>query len=213
MYNGRDFLEGTAFMVDKIKRFYGNRLSSGHSDGARAVGWANEENQTKRFSVLTQIGPLNEKHILDAGCGLGDLYAYLKQHYRDFQYLGIDITDQMIEQAHARHDEATFIVSDILYFEAQAFDYVLASGLFALKVDDHATRARRIITRMYELCREGVAFNMLHRGHHPDDETFATFDPEEIQRFCTTLTPHVELRTDYLPHDFTLYLYRETPRG
>jgi len=197
-------------MPEQIKRFYGSRLS-GYTDSAKAVGWANEENQTRRFSVLTQIGPLNEKHILDAGCGLGDFYGYLQRNFRDFQYLGIDITDQMIEQAHARFAEATFIVSDILYFEAQAFDYVLASGLFALKVPDHESRTRRIITKMFELCREGVAFNMLHKGHHPDDETFATYDPEVIKSFCTTLTPHAEVRTDYLPHDFTIYLYRNDP--
>jgi hypothetical protein len=32
-----------------------------------------------------------------------------------------------------------------------------------------------------------------------------------MQAFCQTFCPHVQVRQDYLPNDFTLYLSREAP--
>ncbi|NVL90353.1 MAG: hypothetical protein HWN69_05065, partial [Desulfobacterales bacterium] len=42
------------------------------------VGWGSEESQKCRFGVLCQLDDLSGKSVLDVGCGLGDLYGYLR---------------------------------------------------------------------------------------------------------------------------------------
>jgi hypothetical protein len=60
---------------------------------------------------------------------------------------------------------------------------------------------------MFSLARLGLAFNMLDRRGHIDNELYAAYDAEEIEAFCRTLTPKISLITDYSPQDFTLFLY------
>jgi len=194
-------------LTKTIRAFYADRLRRAASHPARRVGWASVENQTRRFAVLTQIAALEGSRILDAGCGLGDLYGYLNQRLEQFSYLGVDITEKMIEEAARLHPDASFILSDILFFEEGAFDYVLASGLFAIYTPNCQEQSCRMIEKLFALSRRGVAFNMLNRHHHPSDDTYMAFDPEEVLAFCRTITPQVTLRTDYLPQDFTIYLY------
>ena len=36
-------------------------------------------------------------------------------------------------------------------------------------------------------------------------------DPSQVFRFCKSLSEWVVLRHDYLPHDFTIYMYKNNP--
>ncbi len=187
----------------------------GYSMGA--VGWGSPESQQIRFQVLTEIGMYPRASVVDIGCGMGDIYDYLDRHFhvRD-GYLGIDITPRMVEAATARYPEGRFIADDILNPRTSIprADFVLASGIFALlKLDLEPHRIMTdLIAAMFHLCKEGLAFNSLSSWTpHPEPDKFFV-DPEKALRICRGITPWVTLRHDYLPHDFTVYMYRGQKR-
>lgn len=64
---------------------------------------------------------------------------------------------------------------------------------------------------MFSLSQKAVAFNLLSQ-HAPQglryEHEFFYYNPAEILDFCLTLTPKVSLGHTYLPHDFTVFLYR-----
>ena len=80
----------------------------------------------------------------------------------------------------------------------------------AAAFDDGGDYARQTIRRMFELCRKGVAFNMLN-ARHPEMKSLTdlvAFDPDAMLAFCSQITPDSRYRTDYLDNDFTIYMRR-----
>ena len=86
-------------------------------------------------------------------------------------------------------------------------DYVMASGIFHL---GDTQFMQRVLSVMSASCERGVAFNSLSTWDEVNKKLgYFSADPEETVAFCRTLTPFIMLRHDYLPHDFTMFLYRE----
>ncbi|HZP81036.1 MAG TPA: bifunctional GNAT family N-acetyltransferase/class I SAM-dependent methyltransferase [Chthonomonadaceae bacterium] len=182
----------------------------------RALDWGSRASQERRFAILAEIGPLHNASLLDIGCGLADYYAYLTQRGVPVRYTGMDITPAMIAAATKRFPEQRFVVRDILADagkrpeELERADYVSASGLFTFTNERFLQEAVRV---MFAYCRKALAFNALS-AFAPQQEPGEFYaDPLETVRFCRTLTPWIVLRHDYLPHDFTVTLYREPPQA
>jgi hypothetical protein len=122
----------------------------------------------------------------------------------------VDITPEMIAFARERFPALQFEARDVLALTGDAAlhlraDYVLASGVFGLA--DWAFMGQAI-QRMYALCEVGLAFNTLSAQAADREPGEFQADPGETLRFCQSLTPYVALRHDYMPHDFTVYMYR-----
>ena len=203
-----------------IKTMYARKVDS-FGSGHHAQGWSSRSSQRTRFSALADVGDLRGASVLDAGCGLGDLYAYFEERKiaADVRYTGLDFTPRMVAHARERFPNVPFVQGDASSPETDLplADYVLASGLFSHMTGDEA-RVHATICRLWGVARRALAFNVLSTLTDPaSDEARAASglfaaDPLETLRFCRTLTPWVTLRHDYLPHDFTIYLYRE-PRA
>jgi len=104
------------------------------------VDWASAEAQQIRFAVLADNVELDDHTLLDVGCGLGDLYAYLTDRGISAEYCGVDLLSEMIEAASTRNPGARFVCGDI--FDPQSvvlapdehFDVVFCSGALNLKL-------------------------------------------------------------------------------
>lgn len=177
----------------------------------RSLDWGSRESQESRFSILAEIAPLEGTSILDLGCGLADLKEFFQIKKLSVDYTGYDITSTMIDNARKRFPDSHFEVRNILDGPEPepAFDYVLSSGIFYLRKTEPMEFMEKIVGRMFALCRRGVAFNTLslRADRMGSDEFYA--DPGEVLTLCQSITRRVILRHDYLPHDFTVYLYRE----
>ena len=112
------------------------------------------------------------------------------------------------DRARIAHPDMRFEHCDILA-EPDRFkaDYVMSSGIFHL---GDAPLMQRVLAAMFGACKKGVAFNTLSSWDESGSQKrFFCADQLETLAFCRTLTPHILMRHDYLPHDFTVFLFRD----
>lgn len=175
---------------------------------SRVVDYHHSGNHLARFVILAGIDDIKHASILDVGCGVGHLAKWLTENGYEGEYTGIDLLPEMIERARELNPGMRFEQCDLLLepgrFQA---DYVMSSGIFHL---GDAPFMQRVIAAMYAACGKGLAFNSLSAWDDVNVKLgYFSADPVATLDFCRTLTPFVMLRHDYLPHDFTMFLYRE----
>lgn len=194
----------------RVLRHYDGLLQEASKEHEK-VGWGSSASQEKRFSVLIQVGELSGASVLDVGCGLGHFWAYLRQNNIVCHYHGIDINQNMVEEAREHYPETEFSAIDLLSKEQtlDCFDYVFASGVFNLGEDNLLTRTEAMIKKMYGIAKNAVAFNLLSLKADFVEPGEVAYRPGKMLDFCLTLTRRVVLRHDYFSHDFTVYMYRD----
>ena len=193
--------------IKRINDFY-NKLIADNGYSSQALSRNNEYTQKIRFITLSQISNLANKTILDVGCWFGDLYDFLtKEGCNNFKYTGLDILPTMIEKAKERHPDIEFIEAEYHKYKADRYDIILSSGALSFKIPNYKDYYFGMIEKMYKESKIAIGFNMLNAKGHVDDNTFTAYSLPEVYEFCSTLTENIIIRQDYLPHDFTFYLY------
>jgi len=180
----------------------------------RGLGWGNKKSQQRRFRELTYIFKNDwAAHVLDVGCGYGDLLGYLKKRDIKVHYTGMDFMEEMVREARARHPSIMFYRQDVLdrwpFHHENSFDYVVASGIFSHK--DY-TYLEEVVGKMFGACRKGVAFNCLDdrwQGRRVEDEFYA--DYREVFEICRRIGAKSMLLSEvYLPNDMTMYMWKDS---
>jgi len=184
--------------------FYRSALAR-HGHTPAGAHWNSAHSQRARFAALRRFLPpdLSQSSLVDAGCGLGDLYLYLVTNGdRPGQYLGIDVVEPMVDTARARTG-CTILLRDILEDPLPEADYYLCSGAMNTLTREET---QRFIARCFAAARHGLIFNLL-RG--PDSsETFNECLPEDVRDWTQGLDAEVEIADDYWSGDFTTALRR-----
>lgn len=172
----------------------------------------NKGTQDAHFKVKFDIGNLNKTRILDVGCGFGHMLDYLQAWNIDAQYTGVDICPEFIDVARQRHPKADFRLLNILETDIEeTWDWVFLVGAFNYSTTDARLwwhYVQRMMKRMYDLCSQGVAADFLSSYVDFKKENAFHIRPENVFSFAKTITRRVALRHDYMPYDFTVYLYR-----
>lgn len=199
--------------VVKDLKAYWDRNAEKYGDTPRALDWGSWESQRMRFEVLSRILPDGYSgSVLDVGCGLGDLYGYLTGRW-EIQYLGIDISEKMLEIAKKKYPEVTFKLHDMTKKLDMKFGYVLLSGSLNKRISldpvDQYKWTETILRNMWGSCKIGMTFNMLSTYADSVAEDDFQYSPERIFKFAQTLSRKVKLDHSYMPHDFTIYIFRE----
>jgi hypothetical protein len=185
-------------------------LMAEHGASFKTLGFGRPESQLRRFEVLAEVGDIRGADILDVYCGLADFYDFLKAKDPDVRYHAIEVVPAFVGHIRKARPEVSVEVGDFLAdsFDGE-WDYVFASGIFYRAVSDSWELMQKSISKMFRTCRVAVAFNSLsaYADKREEGEFFAS--PERTFAFCKSLTPYVTLRHDYMPHDFTIYMYRK----
>jgi SAM-dependent methyltransferase len=167
-----------------------------------------------RHSVHASMFDLNQKHILDVGCGIGMFYEYLKSlPVQIASYTGLDIVEPFLESDRARFPEARFDNVDIFLDPLDAYtpDIVFMSQVFNNKYEqaDNEEIAKQAIRRFFEIARIGLAIDFMTSYVDYREDELHYFSPEMMFSFAKTLTRTIALRHDYLPFEFTLFLFKQ----
>jgi SAM-dependent methyltransferase len=175
----------------------------------KALLWWDYRSMAIRFRELVKDLGLNNKTILDAGCGMGDLLPYLYAKSTNFKYLGVDKNKGFIEIAKKRYEGYDFELADPFDKKIGSFDVVISSGVMNGNYKGWLEERKRMIKMLYSQCQEVLAFNMAG-GLAPiaNDSLIAYANPKEIYDYCATLSDRVILRAHYLHNDFTIVMYK-----
>ncbi len=197
----------------KMALEFWNGQADKFGDSFKTLAYGSKETQSRKFKILTEIGDLQNKIILDVGCGFGDLYEYLKSCGIDVEYHGVDISPKIIEIAKIKRPNINVDVEDILVTSAQEkYDYVMSTGFNCRKTGNNEMLEKLMIKKMFKLCKLGVAVGLQSKyspDYDPNSRGYFS-SPEDLFNYCMSeITRWVILRHDYMPHDFTLYLYKK----
>lgn len=199
--------------LDHIEQIYRD-LYLQHGYSPKSLGW-DKEKQFLRFYQLTADWDLTGVHILDVGCGFGDLLYYLDYAgVTDYRYSGIDIVPEFIEEAQRRHSGSNinFILADFMNADLDSeYDIAIASGTFNLKMDgiDGYEYISRNMRKMFELSRMGIAADFLS-----DKVDFAhahnfNSSPEKILSYGYSLSRNVVLKNNFFPFEFAILINKD----
>src|SRR4030095_1127810 len=197
-----------------VNKYYSEKLGE-HGRTPKGVDWNSQESQYLRFAQLCRViiqAPLN---ILDYGCGYGELVNYLRKYYtnEEFNYTGYDISDSMIVQAKELFQSNTN-VSFLQNLSEEKFDYVVASGIFNVRLDlatDNEWKEYIIQTlqKINSLSVKGFSFNALTSYSDPEHMKDYLYysDPLWLFDYCKlNFSKNVALLHDYELYEFTMII-------
>lgn len=195
--------------IQRVKEFYKTTLARFGVGSARALNWQSDDSQQIRYKIFLENALLEGKSILDVGCGLGDFYGFLHSRLNNFEYKGIDVVPELIAGARKKYPTASFETADMLSYDGPGADYVFASGVFSFTVQNSREVYFSAIKKYYGLARGGFGFNMLKKLYHVDDDLYVTYYPQDVVNYCQSMCKDVKLVEGYLPHDFTVFMYKD----
>lgn len=191
-----------------IFHYHWDMIALHGADSCLALGWRDRESQLIRFKVLSQIADLNNHSVLDAGCGYGDLYAFLKQQYTQLSnYCGVEQISELLNEAmkrYGQYPDTTFISGNFITSQLPLADYVFANGSLNYASADPEF-IFRAIKKLYQSCRLGLGFNLL--SDIKADGLLVSYHPQTIYNYCLSISNKVVLKNDYTDDDFTIFMY------
>ncbi|OPZ90297.1 MAG: trans-aconitate 2-methyltransferase [Firmicutes bacterium ADurb.Bin419] len=192
-----------------IEAFYKPNMGKGLPD-YKVLGWESKEAQELRFEMLAANVDLENKKILDVGCGLGNLLEYLNCKGINVEYTGVDIIEDMIEAAKGKSLPGEFFCLDIFkhhHLEDNSFDVLYTSGIFNLDMGNNIEFFNSALDCFFSLTKGIVAFNLLDKNSPDREDTYYYFDHEEVAEMIEGKYPHVKnikVVRGYLNNDFTV---------
>ena len=186
-----------------------NRQIDTYGPSIDALQWYSSFTQQERYKVICNEILDEECSLLDLGCGCGDLYDYIKTNNYSINYTGIDLSAKMITSAQRAYPSGTFTCLDLeTICINNKYDYIVASGVFNLKLEDHHDYMINTLKIMLENARKKVIVKFLsHKvSKWSKSNMFVYTNPEIIvSKFKNT---QYKIINKYLPNDITLVLYK-----
>lgn len=191
------------------KKYYQKTLQK-HGESPKSLQWASYRAAAIRYRILVENLSPDNKSILDAGCGMGDLLPYLYTKTVNFEYLGVDVTDSFIEIAKKRYAGHNFeVLNPFEDVFNKKFDIVISSGVMNSNSAQWLEERQAMITKLYSLTKEVLVFNMAGSASPVMKEKNVVYaNSEDILHFCLSLSKKVVLYNHYHPKDFTIAIYR-----
>ena len=193
-----------------VKGFY-EKLLEKYGYSIKSLDYRSETSQKTRFDIITQVGINDDCSLLDVGCGFGDYFNYLKQRgIKNVKYNGIDLTDKIVNVAKEKNPLANVVQGNVLDLpDDKKFDYVVSLGVNGVKTGDNWGNLTSVLDKMWKLCKKGIAYNAVSNFASEQDEQIYFVSPiRVIEHVMNNLTYKVVFRHDYMPHDFTIYVYK-----
>lgn len=201
-------------IVKTIKRYNERYAKFGYSE--KALGWSRNNNDIRFKALVAEWHcELDNSTVCDFGCGFGDFYNYLAQiGVKNFKYWGIDINETLITRGEELFPEASFWVGNILRNKFnQEVDFTFSSGVFNHKLESGGEYnfIEECLSKINAFSKKGFAINFLSNKVDYFTEHNFNSNPGTILDICYKFSPHIILRNDYMPYEFTVYVRKDKP--
>lgn len=195
---------------DFIKELFLEYLND-YREWWKALWWEWNKEQYLRFQVILSCIEWENNSLLDVWCGIWDLYKYIQWNNSIKIYTWVDILENSINIAKNTYPDWNFyLIQDIQEIKENTFDYIVASGIFAVNIENAKEKYLSMIRELFLKSKKWFVFNMLDKNFIlKDAPEIIQFSPNEILDFCKTITKNVKLIQGYLPIDFTIYMKHE----
>lgn len=199
------------FLVE-ISSYYNAKLAE-NGETPKGVDWNSLESQSKRFDQLCRIFLLDNPNftVNDLGCGYAACLDHLLSKKVACRYIGIDISEKMIDAAkkrHAKTKNARFIVESK---PDQIADYSIASGIFNVRLEksdhDWLNYISDTLNVLDKSSLKGFSFNCLSSFAESDKKKNYLYyaDPLFLIQLCMQrYSRNVALLHDYGLFEFTV---------
>ena len=191
--------------LKQVRDYWDQKARSAADDCARIE--SGRKGQRLRFESFLRAHDLRGRSILDIGCGVGDFFGRLRDHAVEADYVGIDVSPEMVGRARERFPNGRFEVGEAGTMERR-FDYTVAFAIHNVKVDRGRDILERSLRRQFEICDVAAHISLLTDRYRDFDPHIQSWRAEEILTLALSITPYAALRHDYLPNDFSVTLYR-----
>lgn len=217
--------------MDKITHLlkeYHRKVFSEHGATAKGVDWNDEAEVLVRYDKMLKVvemdfydGP-ERPTILDVGCGWGGMARRARDLGVPVEIAGVDVVEEMILHARKEFPEHSFETGDVFEMqETEAYDFVVCNAILTQKHDvsipEMERFAKRLVQKMFSLCRHGIAFNMMStRVNYTVGNLYYQNPVELFTWLLNEVSPRVVLDHGYSSlasgrgkfYDFTAYVYK-----
>lgn len=214
--------------ITKLLKDYHHKVFLEHGATAKGVDWNNEQEVLLRYDKMLKViemdfyeGP-RKPTILDVGCGWGGMAKRANDISAPVSIFGIDVVEEMIVHANKEFPEHFFQALDVFKIqESEAYDFVVCNAILTQKhhisIPDMENFTKRLVKKMFELCRYGIAFNLMStRVNFTVDNLYYQNPVEMLSWLLSDISPRVVLDHGYSSlssgkgkfYDYTVYVYK-----
>ena len=179
-----------------------------HGGKFESLLWANPSSQASRFAALARGSEMENRNVLDAGCGRADLLDYLvNQGIAPAKYIGVEAVEALAEAAERKkHPNAAILRGDFIHdptlLDRDADVIVFSGSLNTLSTDDFYQSLRIAWSHV----QRELAFNFLC-SHRLASGKHLTWHPmSEVQAFALRLSGDVAVDDSYRNGDCTMVI-------
>ena len=192
----------------KIKSY--RRSFEKYDGGIQSLQWTSYKSAALRFANLVKDVNLDNRSVLDVGCGFGDLVPFIASKTLHFEYTGVDLMNEFIAEAKKRYPEFEFKAADFFSQSLGTFDIVFCSGALNGKSENVIGDRKQKIKKMFRCANEALVFNMAGGFKATNLKSSQVYyaDSLHILAYCMTLTPKIIFRHHYRKNDFTIVMYK-----
>ena len=195
--------------IKKVAKFYDSRFDE-YGNNLKTVGWSSKKSQNLRFKNLFRSLRINNKKILDVGCGLGDMVKFLDSRTKNYNYIGIDISKKLVNYCKKNKNKKNrkFINSDIFKVKEKNIDISVLSGSLSLNfvgIEDYTFKTMK---KMFDISNECIALNFLSKYADYETKKNKHYYPERVFSWAKKISKNINLYHDYPLYEFTIQIYR-----
>jgi SAM-dependent methyltransferase len=181
--------------------------------GARALLWMGRRDQLVRFEAIVRNCQLEGQHVLDVGCGPGDLLGYLrKRAIAPAHYTGLEAQPWLVNAARRRrYERCTIVTGDFVRHPetmSVGADVVIFSGSLNLLSSRQFYRSLR---EAWAAAGRWLVFNFLCSPGLADAPWLTWHRRASVLAFARELGAEVHLDDGYEPGDCTAVMRRKGP--
>ena len=207
--------------IKLIENYYNFHLNK-YKKGPKAVNWSSQQSQILRFNKILEAGNFNNKKVHDVGCGLADFYKFLKKKKIKCQYIGSDISKEMINSGKKQTSLKKLNLqslnlldtNDKKLLKSLSADFVIGNGLFTVKSTLTNkywwSYTKKMLEKMFMITNECLIFNMMKNNVDFKDRHLYYQQTDQLIKFVEKkLSKKIVIKSDYPLYEYMCYVYKK----